>query len=121
MTGFDYAVLVIVGLSILISVIRGLVREVLALLAWLAAFATATLLGADVGAMMPEAIPTEELRLLTGFLIVFVGVLLDTVLTSGLVQIGVSPYWQGGVQGLIVVVAVSAAVLPQRRRNQVTK
>lgn len=50
-----------------------------------------------------------------------VGVLLVTVLTNGLVQIGVSPYWQGGVQGLIVVVAVAAAVAPQRRRNQVTK
>jgi ribose transport system permease protein len=50
-----------------------------------------------------------------------VGVLLVTVLTNGLVQVGVSPYWQGGVQGLIVVVAVAAAVIPQRRRNQVTK
>ena len=50
-----------------------------------------------------------------------VGVLLVTVLTNGLVQVGVSPYWQGGVQGLIVVAAVAAAVLPQRRRNQVTK
>ncbi|BDZ42005.1 sugar ABC transporter permease [Paraoerskovia sediminicola] len=50
-----------------------------------------------------------------------VGVLLVTVLSNGLVQVGVSPYWQGGVQGLIVVVAVAAAVIPQRRRNQVTK
>lgn len=50
-----------------------------------------------------------------------VGVLLVTVLTNGLVQVGVSPYWQGGVQGLIVVAAVAAAVLPQRRRNQVVK
>lgn len=50
-----------------------------------------------------------------------VGVLIVTVLTNGLVQIGVSPYWQGGVQGLIVVAAVAAAVIPQRRRNQVTK
>lgn len=50
-----------------------------------------------------------------------VGVLLVTVLTNGLVQVGVSLYWQGGVQGLIVVAAVAAAVLPQRRRNQVTK
>jgi ribose transport system permease protein len=50
-----------------------------------------------------------------------VGVLLVTVLTNGLVQVGVSPYWQGGVQGLIVVAAVAVAVLPQRRRNQVTK
>ncbi|MDQ4053553.1 MAG: ABC transporter permease [Actinomycetota bacterium] len=50
-----------------------------------------------------------------------VGVLLIVVLTNGLVQIGVSPYWQGGVQGLIVVVAVAAAAIPQRRRNQVVK
>lgn len=50
-----------------------------------------------------------------------VGVLLVTVLTNGLVLVGVSPYWQGGVQGLIVVAAVAAAVYPQRRRNQVTK
>ncbi|PWD50211.1 ABC transporter permease [Serinibacter arcticus] len=50
-----------------------------------------------------------------------VGVLLTMALTNGLVQIGVSPYWQGGVQGLIVVVAVAAAVLPLRRRNQVVK
>jgi ribose transport system permease protein len=50
-----------------------------------------------------------------------VGVLLVTVLTNGLVQVGVSPYWQGGVQGLIVVAAVAAAVIPLRQRNQVTK
>ena len=49
------------------------------------------------------------------------GVLLVTVLTNGLVQVGVSPYWQGGVQRFIVVAAVAAAVIPQRRRNQVTK
>jgi ribose transport system permease protein len=50
-----------------------------------------------------------------------VGVLLIMVLTNGLVQVGVSPYWQGGVQGLIVVVAVAAAAVPLRHRNQVVK
>jgi ribose transport system permease protein len=50
-----------------------------------------------------------------------VGVVLVMVLTNGLVQVGVSPYWQGGVEGLIVVAAVAAAVIPQRRRNQVVK
>jgi ribose transport system permease protein len=48
-------------------------------------------------------------------------VLLIVVLTNGLVQIGVSPYWQGGVQGLIVVIAVAAAAAPLRHRNQVVK
>jgi len=50
-----------------------------------------------------------------------VGVLLIMVLTNGLVQVGVSPYWQGGVQGLIVVIAVAAAAVPLRHRNQVVK
>ena len=53
MTPFDYAVLAIVGVSILISVIRGLVREVLALVAWAAAFVVATLFGARMAAVMP--------------------------------------------------------------------
>jgi ribose transport system permease protein len=50
-----------------------------------------------------------------------VGVLLLTVLANGLVLIGVSPYVQGGVQGLIVVVAVAVAAAPLRHRNQVVK
>jgi ribose transport system permease protein len=50
-----------------------------------------------------------------------VGVLLLTVLTNGLVLVGVSPYVQGGVQGLIVVVAVAVAAAPLRHRNQVVK
>ncbi|MBI4204213.1 MAG: CvpA family protein [Betaproteobacteria bacterium] len=82
MTVFDYAVLVIVGLSILLSVIRGLVREVLALLAWVAAFAVAILFGAKVAAVMPAAIPSEELRLLAGFVTVFLGVLLGMSLAA---------------------------------------
>jgi membrane protein required for colicin V production len=76
MTPFDYAVLAIVGVSILISVMRGLVREVLALVAWAAAFVVATLFSGQVAAVLPVAIPSDELRLLTGFLIVFVGVLI---------------------------------------------
>ena len=59
MTLFDYAVLLIVGLSILLSVIRGLVREVLALLAWVVAFVAANLFGASLAKVAPDAIPTE--------------------------------------------------------------
>jgi ATP phosphoribosyltransferase len=47
-TVFDYAVLLIVGLSVLLSVMRGFVREVLALAAWLIAFVTASLLSGVV-------------------------------------------------------------------------
>lgn len=90
MTLFDFAVIAIVGLSVLLSVIRGLVREVLALAAWVVAFLAANLLAGTVAPWMPEALPTEELRLLAGFLCVFVGVLIAmsvlAILVSKLVK-----------------------------------
>ena len=90
MTLFDFAVIAIIGLSVLLSVIRGLVREVLALAAWIVAFLAANLLAGTVAPWMPEALPTEELRLLAGFLCVFVGVLIAmsvlAILVSKLVK-----------------------------------
>jgi|SRR5262245_40122896 len=76
MTGFDYTVLTIIGLSILLSVIRGLVREALALLAWAVGFIAACLLAADLAALLPAEIPGEELRILVGFAGIFLGVML---------------------------------------------
>lgn len=76
MTFFDYAVLLIVGLSILLSVMRGLVREALALLAWVAAFWLATAYSVDIARLLPAAVPTESLRLLAAFVILFLGALL---------------------------------------------
>lgn len=131
MTVFDYAVLVIVGLSILVSVIRGLVREVLALLSWVAAFAVAILFGAKVGAIMPAAIPSEELRVLAGFVVVFFGVLLvmslAAMVVSRLVQsagFGVEDRMFGMLFGfargaLIVVVLVLLAGLTALPRDPV--
>jgi membrane protein required for colicin V production len=76
MTVFDYALLAIIGMSMLLSVIRGLVREILALLAWVAAFVTANLFGGKLAALLPAAIPTLELRMLVGFVGIFFVVLL---------------------------------------------
>jgi len=115
MTLFDLAVITIVGLSILLSVIRGLVREVLALAAWVVAFVAANVLAGEVAPWMPEAVPTLELRLLAGFLVVFVATLLVmsalAMLASKLVKsagLGVEDRLLGGVfglaRGLLVVV-----------------
>src|SRR5262245_60839936 len=75
MTLFDYSVLVIVGLSVLFGIIRGLVREVLSLVAWIAAFVAANFLAGEVAAVLPKGWATEELRLLIGFMVVFLIVL----------------------------------------------
>jgi membrane protein required for colicin V production len=86
MTLIDHAVLAIVGFSVLLSVLRGLVREVLALAAWVLAFIVARLFGGDLAALMPPEIPGEEMRWLAGFITLFVAVLL----AMSLVAVGVS-------------------------------
>lgn len=56
-----------------------------------------------------------------GVLHSMVGVLILTVLANGLVLIGVSPYVQRAVQGVIVVFAVGATLWPLRKRLEVVK
>jgi len=82
MTLIDHAVLVILGFSVLLSVLRGLVREVLALAAWVIAAVTAWLFGGKAAALMPEEIPGDELRALTAAVVVFVAVLLAMSLVA---------------------------------------
>lgn len=71
MTIFDYVVLTIIGLSILLSVMRGLVQEVLALAAWALAFWLASSYAPDVSRWMPASLPSDSLRYLAAFLAVF--------------------------------------------------
>jgi membrane protein required for colicin V production len=115
MTVVDYAVLAIVGLSVLISVWRGVVREVLALGAWILAFFAAQAYAAPVAAYLPAAIETPGLRLLAGFVALFllvlvlmslVAIAISTLLRSaglGPVDRGLGAIF-GLVRGMLVVV-----------------
>lgn len=107
MTVFDYVVIAILGLSILLSVVRGLVREVLALLAWVVAFVAANFFAGPLAALLPSGIANVEVRLLIGFGVAFVVVLLSMSLlalsASRLVKnvgLGVEDRVLGGVFGL---------------------
>jgi membrane protein required for colicin V production len=71
MTGFDYTVLGIMGLSMLLSVMRGLVQEMLALAAWVLAFWLASHYASVVAMWMPQSLPNDELRYLAGFISIF--------------------------------------------------
>lgn len=82
MTAFDYVLLAILVASIVVSTLRGLVKEVLSLAAWLAAFVIATRYGADMAASLPAAVPAGTMRLVAGFSILFVGVLLLSSLVN---------------------------------------
>jgi membrane protein required for colicin V production len=123
MTWFDYAVIAIVGISILLSIIHGLVREILSLASWIVAFVMAQLFAADVAPLLPAALAHPSLRLLAGFLCVFLAVLvvmtLLAIAVSGLVRtagLGLADRALGAVFGLvrglaIVMIAVLLAGL----------
>lgn len=86
MTGFDYVVLGIIGISVLLSIMRGFVREVLALVSWIVAFIVAKLYTVELVPLLPEAIPNEALKMLAAFLILF----LTTLLLCSLLAIALS-------------------------------
>lgn len=75
MTLFDFVVLAITGFSLVLGTLRGLTREVLALVAWVAAFLAAGLFGGDVAPLLARQIADENLRALAAVVVVFIGTL----------------------------------------------
>ncbi|MEE9332266.1 MAG: CvpA family protein [Methylophilaceae bacterium] len=82
MTSFDYAVLAIIGISIVVSLMRGAIKELLALFGWVAAFYVAKTYSAQLAYLLPQDIPTEALKTLAAFIILLLAVLLVNSLLS---------------------------------------
>ena len=131
MTLIDIVVLAIVGISVLLGVIRGLVREVLALVAWVAAFLLSNLLAPEAAKLLPQGMGSEEIRLLVSYVVVFIVVLVAmsvlAILASKLVKVvglGVADRVVGGVFGLargvlVVMILVLLAGLTSLPRQSV--
>ena len=75
MAWFDYGGLTVLGLSLLLGALRGLVREMVSLAGWIAAFVLATAFSGIVAGQLPESLG-PLLSGLLGFLLIFIGVLL---------------------------------------------
>lgn len=114
MTSFDYIVLIVIGISIVVSIMRGAVREILAIAGWLAAIYTARTYASQLAPLLPQDIPTEPLKMLAASMILLLGVLLIssllTIALSGVIKkIGLN--WLnrglgalfGFVRGLLIV------------------
>ena len=86
MTTFDYVVLFIVGFSIILSMMRGIIKEILGLVGWVVAFVVAKLYVLQLVLLLPDSIPTEALRFLAAFLILF----LSTLLIFSLISIAIN-------------------------------
>lgn len=86
MTLIDYVVLIIIGASVCLSLVRGFAREVLALAGWVIAFVAASLLAGTVAGMLTTLIASEALRVLAAFVAVFVA----TLLVASLIALAVT-------------------------------
>ena len=82
MTIFDFLVLFVLICSIVISTFRGLVKEVLSLLSWVAAFIVANAYSEDLAGMLPDMISSNMMRLIVAFVALFLGVRLLMILLS---------------------------------------
>jgi membrane protein required for colicin V production len=120
MSLLDIAIIAVVLGSIVWGIWRGLVREVMSLAGWVIAFLAANAVGAQLGEMLPPSAGSPEVRVLIGFIVVFV----VTVAAATLVGVLVSKMFKaaglsgvdrtlGGVfglaRGIVILLAVAIA------------
>ncbi len=84
MTGFDYAVIAVIGLSTLLSLWRGAVQQLFSLAGWLLAFAVANHFAPLVQDWVPASAGGETVRYLIAVIGVFLGTLLLILLAGRL-------------------------------------
>ena len=82
MTIFDYLVVFVVVCSIVISTLRGLMKEILSLLSWVVSFVVANAYGEDLAKLLPDMVPGSTTRLIVAFIALFIGVRLLMVLLT---------------------------------------
>ena len=82
MTGFDFVVMAILGVSGVLGLVRGLLKELLSLVAYLLAFVAAIWWGPVVYGWLTRYIETALLRMGVAYAAVFIG----TLLAVGLVN-----------------------------------
>lgn len=86
MTSFDYIVLAIVGFSLLFGLWRGVVGEVIALLAWALAGFAAVEFGSDIGQRLFTSVSDPAMRTLAGCVSIFVAVLIAMALVRMVIR-----------------------------------
>jgi membrane protein required for colicin V production len=117
----DWIFLAVLLVSMAVGLWRGLVFEVISVVAWLAAFVLAQWFAPAVGQWLPISSTNEALRYGLGFLMVFVG----TVFAGGLIAfvvkklmaaVGLSPADRllgaafGVVRGVVILLALTVVV-----------
>jgi membrane protein required for colicin V production len=101
MNAFDVIIIAVLLLSVLVGLWRGLISEVLALLTWIAAFWVAWKFGPGVSAHFDRMIQTPVLRLVVGYGLCFIAVLIVGALVRFGIQTLVDSTGLGGTDRLL--------------------
>ncbi len=137
MTLFDYVAIAIVGISLLLGLMRGAVKEIFSLVSWVVAFLAAKMFSVPVAHFLEPAVANSSLRLLTAFIILFifaliVMALINLLISAAIKKIGLGPIDRllgaifGFVRGLLIMVVLvvlgGMTALPQQSdwRNALT-
>ena len=104
MNWFDYAIIAILGLSILVGLWRGFIGEVMALVCWALAFWVAWLFGPTLADRFSASISVPSVRVLLGYAICFIGVLIAGAIVSFLIRKLVSGSGLSGTDRLLGMV-----------------
>ncbi len=86
MNWFDYAIIATLALSILMGLWRGFIGEVMALVCWALAFWVAWTFGPDLAERFSASISVPSVRVMLGYLLCFVTVLIAGAIVSYLLR-----------------------------------
>ena len=117
----DWIFLAVLLASLLVGAWRGLVVEVMSLVAWLAAFILAQMFAPDAAALLPMGQASEPMRYAAGFVLVFVatlfaGALIGFVVSKLLSAVGLGAINRllgalfGALRGVVLILAATVVV-----------
>jgi membrane protein required for colicin V production len=118
----DWALLLVLAISVAVGLWRGLVFEVLSLLGWVAAYIVAQAFATSLSPLLPVGVPGGALNHAVGFALVFIAALIVWALASRLLRMAIhaTPLQAidrllgavfGLLRGAVLLLAVATVVL----------
>ena len=104
MNWFDYAIIATLALSVVVGLWRGFIGEVLALVCWVLAFWVAWLFGPVLAEQFSASISVPSVRVMLGYLICFIAVLIAGAIVGYLMRKLVSGSGLSGTDRLLGMV-----------------
>jgi membrane protein required for colicin V production len=86
MSGVDWTIAAIVGVSVLLGLVRGVTRELISLAGWILGSVLAYLYAKPVGAMLPFELPIEGMNTALAAVLILLACLITAALAGALLR-----------------------------------